>query len=242
MLDANPAEDRVQVVRDVAGRVDVRRRWPDSSSSTRTPFSCATGDAKVGTSGSIPMPTTAKSHGDAIAVGGHGRLHAFGPLEGGDLVSAQQLDAVRAVERADHRADLLAQNPFEGHALGKDRGHPNPELRQGGRHLAADEPHAHHHRVPIRHGLALDRVALGHRAQLVDPGQLGPGNVEPPVPSAGGDQDLLVLELLARVEDHRVRGGIDRDDARLRAARHRAPHTSPAGLTYQPSRSSSDRR
>ena len=116
---------------------------------------------------------------------------------------------------ADHRADLLAQNPFEGYALREGRGHPNPELRQGGRDLAADEAHAHDDRVAIRHGLALDRIALGHCPKLVDPGQLGAGDVEPPVPPAGGDQDLLVLDLLARIEDHLVRGGIHRGNGRL---------------------------
>ena len=150
-----------------------------------------------------------------IAVGGHGRLHAFGPFEGDDLSLGQQLDALREVKPADHHADLLAQNPFEGCALREGRGHPNPKLRQGGRDLAADEAHAHDHRVAIRHSLALDRIALGHCPKLVDPGQLRPGNVEPPVPTAGGDQDLLVLDLLARLEDHFVRGGIHRGNGRL---------------------------
>jgi hypothetical protein len=150
-----------------------------------------------------------------VAVGGHGGLHALGPFEGGDVSFGQQLGAFRAVKPADHRADLLAQNPFKGYALREGRGHPNPELRQGGRDLAADEAHAQDHRVAIRHSLALDRIALGHRSKLVDSGQLGPGDVEPPVPAARGDQNLLVLDLLARLEDHLVLGGIHLSNGRL---------------------------
>ena len=64
--------------------------------------------------------------GDAIAGGGHGRLHPLGPLEGGDLTLGEQLDAVRAVERGDRRADLLAEHPFEGHAARERPRSPEP--------------------------------------------------------------------------------------------------------------------
>ena len=94
----------------------------------------------------------------------------------------------------------------------------------------------------LGHGLALDRIALGHRAKLVDPGQLGARDVEPPVPPARGDQDLLVLDLLARVQDHLVRGGIDRDNVDSASLSTSCSSYQSAGLTYQPSRSSSDRR
>jgi len=43
----------------------------------------------------------------------------------------------------------------------------------------------------------------------VDPGQAGPGDPEPPVASAGGDQDLLVADFLARGQGDGVRGGVD---------------------------------
>jgi hypothetical protein len=54
----------------------------------------------------------------------------------------------------------------------------------------------------------LDRVALGYRAQVVDPGQFGPGNPEPAVLSSRRQQDLLALQFLARVQDHRVRRSV----------------------------------
>jgi hypothetical protein len=47
----------------------------------------------------------------------------------------------------------------------------------------------------------------------VNPGQIGPGDPQPPVASAGGDQDLLVADFFARIQGDRVRGGIDGDHA-----------------------------
>jgi hypothetical protein len=68
--------------------------------------------------------------GDTPAGGGHDRLQAFGALEGGDLVSGQQLDAVRAVNRAHDPADLAAQDPLQRGLTRKGHGHPDPELGQ----------------------------------------------------------------------------------------------------------------
>ena len=59
-----------------------------------------------------------------IATGGRNRRL---DIPGAELPGIHQL---RTVKRGDGRADLLPENPFEGHAPGKDRGHPNPELRQ----------------------------------------------------------------------------------------------------------------
>ena len=118
------------------------------------------------------------------------------------------------MDGADQRADLAAQDVLQRGSAREDRGHAHPELGQRGRHLAPDEPHAHDDRAPVRHRLPLDRVAVGHRAQVVDPGQAGPGDPEPPVPPSGGYQELVVPKLLARVQDDRVRGGIDGFDAR----------------------------
>src|SRR5262249_50850171 len=55
---------------------------------------------------------------------------------------------------------------------------------------------------------------LGRRAQIADPGQLGPWDSEPPVARSGGDEGLLVADLLARAQDDRMRGRIDARDAR----------------------------
>jgi hypothetical protein len=49
----------------------------------------------------------------------------------------------------------------------------------------------------------------------MDPLQLRPGDVDPPVLATGGDEELLVFDLLTRFEDHLVRFGIHRGDVRL---------------------------
>jgi hypothetical protein len=107
---------------------------------------------------------------DAATGSGHDPFHAFGALEGGDLVCGQQLDAVRAVKGADQRAYLAAEDRLQRGPAREDRGNPHSELPQRGRYLAADESHAHDDRAPARHRLPLDRVAFGHRAQIVNPG------------------------------------------------------------------------
>src|SRR3984893_16446274 len=48
------------------------------------------------------------------AVGGHDRLQPPVPFERSNLISSQQFDTVRAVYGADHRAELLAQDPLKG--------------------------------------------------------------------------------------------------------------------------------
>jgi hypothetical protein len=149
-----------------------------------------------------------------MAGAGHDRLDPFGPFERGHLLSGEQLDPVRLVDGGDQRADLSAHHPLQRGLAGEDRGHLNAELRQRGRHLATDEPHADHDRAPTRHRLLLDRVALGRRTQIADPGQLSPVNPEPPVTRPRGYQGLLVADLLARTQDDPMRGRIDARDAR----------------------------
>ena len=117
------------------------------------------------------------------------------------------------MDRADRRAELAAEDALKRCAPREDRRHAHAELRQRRRNLAADEAHSGHNCAATRNGFALDRIALGDRAQVVDPGQLLAGSVEPPVASARRDQQLLILELATVVECDRVGGGVHRDHA-----------------------------
>src|SRR5438270_136342 len=98
------------------------------------------------------------------------------------------------MKRGDRRADLLAQNPLERHPPREDRGDPDSELREGSRHLAADETHAHDHRVSIRHGLALYRVTLSSkRCRSVAPGEAGPDDHDRLIPLPRRHRSALSL-------------------------------------------------
>jgi hypothetical protein len=62
VLDAQAAEGRVQMVRDVARRVDVGQRGP-ASLVTSTPLSTAAPDAASSSLlGMMPIPATTRSH------------------------------------------------------------------------------------------------------------------------------------------------------------------------------------
>ncbi len=210
VLDPDPPEQRVEVVGDIAGRVHVGRAGP-AQLVGQDPVLLRDREAvqDVGCYADARHGEVAR---DTVTGRGHDGLHAFGALEGRHLFSGSQLDALLAVDGADHRADLAAQDPFQRILAREERGHPDAELGQRGRHLAADEAHAHDDRAPARHRLLLDRVAFGHRAQVVKPGQAGPGEREPPVASPGGDQDLLIAELFAGGQGDGVRAGIDGRD------------------------------
>jgi hypothetical protein len=59
------------------------------------------------------------------------------------------------------------------------------------------KPHAHHDGAASGAGFGLDRVGLGHLPQVVDAGQLGAADLQPPVPGSRRDERLLILELPA---------------------------------------------
>jgi Lyase len=198
VLDPDPAENRVEMVGDVASRVDVSRAGAAQLIDKDAVLLGHRGPRDGRHVGLDPHADDGKVAPDALPVGGHHRRQPLGPLERGHPGSSQQPDPVRAVNRTDQCAGLLAQDPVQRVSRRKNGGYPDPELGQGGRHLAADETHAHHYCALAHCGFALDRVALGHRPQIVDPGQVGPGNAQPPVPSSCREQDLLVFQLPAR--------------------------------------------
>ena len=72
--------------------------------------------------------------------------------------------------------------------------------------------------------------------------QINPECPEPPIPSPGGDQGLLVLELLTRVHDDLWAAGLTKATRSVSVSTSFSSSHHSSGLTYQPSRSSSDRR
>src|SRR4030095_15219728 len=104
--------------------------------------------ATAGTSGSIPTPTTAKSHPTRSPSASTAASSRSVPSHAATRPAASRAAPCAASLPADQGAERLAEDPLQRVPAGKDRGDLHPELGQGGRHLAADEPHAHHHRTP----------------------------------------------------------------------------------------------
>ena len=103
VLDPDPAEQRVEMVRHVTGRVDIGRAGP-AELVDQDPVVLRDAPTNAGTTGSIPMPATTKSQAMRSPAAVTTASTRSAPFEGGDLVSGPQLDAVRAVDRADQRA------------------------------------------------------------------------------------------------------------------------------------------
>ena len=88
MLDANPPEKRVQVIRHVAGRVDISRAGPaqlvhEDSAPRRA------GRSSAWRIGDYPDAGDGEVAPDMLSAGGHDRLQPPGPLERGHLLSGQ---------------------------------------------------------------------------------------------------------------------------------------------------------
>src|ERR1019366_3117031 len=98
VLDTDPAEYRVQMVRDIAGRVDVGGAGPARFVDQNTVIlrDRLTRDGRH--HGLNPDTSHGEVARDANAAGGRDRLQPLGPFERGNLISGEQLDAVRAVD------------------------------------------------------------------------------------------------------------------------------------------------
>jgi hypothetical protein len=191
VLNPDPPEQRVKMVRHVTSHVNVGRASA-AALVGKDPVLLRNRDRR-----DLRLYADSR-HGeialDTVTGSGHNRFQALGALEGGDLVPGQQLDAVRLVNGADKRADLVAKDAPQRGPAREDSRHLNSQLGERSRYFAADESHAHHDRAPARHRFPLDRVALSHRAQVVHARQIGSGDAEPPVASSGGYQSHLVAE------------------------------------------------
>jgi len=118
---------------------------------------------------------------DAAAVLRDHALDAADPLERRHGVAQDQIDPVIAMEPLDDGADLRAERPVERGLERLDRDDLEAALAHRRRDLGADEPHADHDGAAAARDRVADAIGVGHRAQVVDTGQVEPGNREPPV-------------------------------------------------------------
>src|SRR5215469_5833729 len=102
------------------------------------------------------------------------------------------------MDRAYQRADLGPEYAFERILAREDRGDLYAQLRQRRRDLTADEAHADYDRPPTRHSVSLNRIAFGHRPQIVHSRQICPRHLKPSITPTGREQHLLVVDLAPR--------------------------------------------
>src|SRR5712691_114411 len=98
VLDTDPAEYRVKMVRDITGRVDVGGAGPAQFVDQNTIIL----RDRLPPDGWHHGLNPDTSHGEvachANAAGGGDRLQPLGPFERGNLISGEQLDAIRTVD------------------------------------------------------------------------------------------------------------------------------------------------
>src|SRR5438067_6167064 len=194
MLDADAAEQRVQVVGHVAGgedRGDVRpaHRVNEHAVVDRDPRPLQDVHGRL----------DADRHDGEIAfqLASLLRDHPFeatGAFEADDLVAGDELDAGLAMDRCHQRADLGTKDRLERRWAGKYSADVHLHLRQRGGHLRTYEAHPGDQRARPRTCGLLDRIAIGHRAQLEYARQVGAGDVQAPVLAPCRDQQLRVTD------------------------------------------------
>ena len=136
MLDADVAlEDRVVVVRHVAGRVD-----PVDVGAAVLVHQDAVVELHVRPHQQIDVRLDPEAHHDEVTLdgpplGGHHALHTPSALERGHAILEDQLDPLVAVDPGHHLADLEAEHPLKGSSHAVDRRHLEPPATQRGSNL-----------------------------------------------------------------------------------------------------------
>ena len=225
VLDAQPAEHGMEVIRHVAGGVDIRHIRP-AGFIDQDPV--VQGDLAVadGVNDRLdPDPQHRKVTVDPRALGGDRARHLHRTLEPNHLVLGQQLYAVVSVNAGHYLADLIAEHGRQRRRTVEHRGHLDTQLAKRGRHLGPDEAHPHDDRARPRLGNLADRLTLRLGSQLIDPGQRCARHPKSPVASSGAEQERVrkgfaadELDLLAPRVDP-----LDRDPGAKLNAMRRVP-------------------
>src|SRR6185436_10513664 len=170
VLHAQPAENRMRVVRHVAGREHVRQRCP----ATRI-HEDAVVDLRPGRREKLGVWHDTDPGHDQVALDDStlGRAHALHTavtFEGSHGILGDQAHTLFTVNTRQNLTDLLADNADQRHAPTLDGGHLDAELAQRGRHLGADESEAHHDHAPAPPDGGADPVAILDGPELEDTG------------------------------------------------------------------------
>ena len=155
----------------------------------------------MSTAGSMPMPTTTKSHSRRSPPFVTTEAHASRSLERGDCVLEDGANTVSAMEVSDGLADRFAEHAEERGLRWVDGDHVQAFLPKRGRDFRADEPHAHDDDSATGHHLLPNAVGVLDRAKAVNAFKIATGNRDAPVAPARGDEQrveryaTMILEL-----------------------------------------------
>ncbi len=142
VLDADPPEHRVLVVRDVARGEHLGRGGPergvdlDPTRPRRQPAGHRQLDVGHG-----PDADDREVALQPLPLRGDDGLDPAVALEPIERVPEEHLHSVVAVQALDRPADLRAEHPLQGSLERLHRRYVDPEVAQGGRHLTTDEAH-----------------------------------------------------------------------------------------------------
>ncbi len=215
MLDpALLVEQGVEEVRDVAGRVHVGHVGLEALVDDDPVVDLDPAALENVGDGLDADPDDRKVRLDRAAVLRRHLLEAAVSAEGLDLVSEDELDALRLVQRGELVAQLLDAELVEEPAAEVDEGDLLADLAQRGRNLHPDEPGADDDRALCLGGRVADRLRVADGAQREDAVEVAARDFELSRPGAGGEQELAVREPVA-VDLELVRLGVDALDGRL---------------------------
>src|SRR3989442_11153084 len=241
MLDADAAEERMQVVRHVSRREYV---WNiGAASGVAHP---AVVEGLLGPLEDVDVRLDADRHDREVTVKpstalGDGMLDPLCALEAYDLVMCDQCDPGVAMDAGEQLTHLGSQDGIERGIAGKHRGHGQPHLTQRSGDLRSDETHAHHQGPAALLRNSFDRITIAGCAQPMDARQVSPGIrrrlFRPPVAISS-----LPYGMTSPVSNSIRLSLVSRLTAVARTTSTSFFSNHWAGLTSQPDRSSSPRR
>ena len=151
-----------------------------------------------------------------VAVAQDDVLDGVGAAQLGDSGPQPQLHAVVGVQAAEHLTDLVAQDAVQGRRGGVDEDDLGAHLSSGRGDLRADPTGSNHrHATGGANGVAEpDRIA--DRAEVVDAGEIGSGDVEVARLGAGRHDSGRERQVLVAVEEEVASVGVEGFDGASR--------------------------
>ena len=183
------------------------------TSSQTTPLSTSIPlPSSQSTAGLEPIPTTTRSASSSVPSDSTTVSTLSVPLHLVHSDAAAHVDALGLVQPGDQRADLLAEHGCKRRRLRFHQNDIHAHPAQARRDLAADEPRADDDGPAGRTGMLAQGDALVERAQHPDALQIRERR-NGPRHQSGRDDQLVVGELAAVGQRHRLCGGVHRAHA-----------------------------